>query len=91
MHRQYKNSCYLDIGENQKIKFDYYIISESKVFLEEKTPRLTYGIEIIDNNNESRMVKDISTNEEKVIDIINILIRNVVSPIHLKDIIEDMI
>ena len=91
MQRQYQCSCFLKTDENEKLKFDYYIVSESKVFFNEEKPRFTYGIEIIDYNNKSEAISDISINKEEVIKMIDILAKNVVSPVHLKDIVEDML
>lgn len=49
---------------------------------------ITYGIEITDDN---MIVNDVSCNKEKVDDIVRIINKYQVSPIHLDEIIEDLL
>lgn len=49
---------------------------------------ITYGIEITDEN---IIVNDVSCNEEKVNDIVKLINRYQASPIHLYEIIENLL
>ena len=85
-----------EAGIKHPIKLEYYKqINEDVIKSFEKTK---YGIEIvkIQYNEDSKMTRevgnidDISENEAEVISIINKLKENYVTPIVMKDIIEDM-
>ena len=78
----------IELGVEHPVSLLYYLTYENK----------SYGIEIvkIQYNEDSKMTRevgnidDISENEAEVISIINKLKENYVTPIVMKDIIEDM-
>lgn len=76
------------IGDSERIKLDYFLLTERKKFEGQISFRSTYGIEIVKNNIESQNVRDISVNKNEVIGIIEVLKSNQVTPIHLNDVIE---
>lgn len=90
MQKQFRGSSFLKISD-EEIKVDYYLIEETKFFYEDEKPRTTYGIEIVENDNESEIIKDITLDEEKAVDMIDIMKNNDVLPIHLHDVIEDLL
>lgn len=90
MKRQFKGSSFIT-NNNETIKIDYYLIIDNKVYFNDIIPRKTYGIEIIENDNEKEIVNDISTDEDFITNIIEKLKTNAVLPVHLFDIIEDLL
>lgn len=90
MERQFKGSSFIT-SDNETIKVDYYLIVDNKLYFDDKIPRNTYGIEIIENDNEKEIVNDISTDEDFITNIIEKLKTNAVLPVHLFDIIEDLL
>lgn len=65
-----------------------YQCIEQKLYNENVGEYITYGIEITDDN---MIVNDVSCNKEKVDDIVRIINKYQVSPIHLDEIIEDLL
>ena len=90
MHNQFRGSSILEDG-NKKMKVDYYLIAETKFFYEDKKPRITYGIEIALNNEEKESVSDITINENRALEILEVLQKNTVLPVHLHNVIEDLL
>lgn len=82
-------SVIVDGGENMDLK--YYLIKEEKTFEDINDPITTYGVEIDKNNIEREMIRDVSVNEAEVNKVINTLINNQVTPIHLYDVIENFL
>ena len=77
---------------NYRIELEYY---KTDRIIEEK---LKHGIEIlkkeyIDNNItiESNSVEDVSDNSDKVVEIINTLKKNKVTPVGLNDVLEELL
>jgi hypothetical protein len=88
------------LGESgNKIELQYYILKQSQLYLDICETKIAYGIEIVKREvmknkdlfvEESR-VDDITTNLFEAKNIVNSLKRNQVTPIHLKDVLENLI
>lgn len=84
-----------EAGIDYPIKLEYYkIINEDELV---KENRAKYGIKIVkteyqkaDKNVEDKTIKYLSSNEEKVDKILNILKINEVTPICVQDVISDI-
>ena len=81
-----------DLKENEKIELEYYETHN----LAEKSER-EYGIEIVKTkeknekfNIESKVINNISNEEQKVNKLLNILMLNKVTPVSVDDIISDI-
>lgn len=91
MQKYFVGATNVIVNGEESIKLKYYLIKEMKEFEETKRAITTYGVEIDKNNIEREMIKDISVNESEVNKVINMLISNQVTPIHLYDVIEDFL
>lgn len=72
----------------------YYILKEVKFYEEWKEEKMSYGIEIEKvklDEVEKNSVEDITCNENTIKKMMNIIVKNQVLPVHLKDVVEDMI
>lgn len=85
-----------DTNIKNKIKLEYYTM-EKQMRIKSKQV-ISYGISIIkkeyENNEvkcEKHSVENISTNENKVKDIVNLLKEHKVTPIALEDVLEDLL
>ena len=65
-----------------------YKCIEQKLFNEHIGEYITYGIEITEEN---MIVSDLSCNREKANEIVRLINMHQASPVHLYEIIEDMI
>ena len=90
MQREYRGSNILK-GSESEIKIDYYLLTNQKILLDDLKPRYTYGIEIIENDIEKEYVEDVSVNQKIVINMIDKIRENGVLPVHLHDVIEDLL
>ena len=90
MQKQFRGSSCLNI-DDKKINLDYYMLSELRMNCEEDEPRVTYGIEIVENDCESECISDVTVDENKAIFLIDILKDNNVFPAHLRDVVENML
>jgi hypothetical protein len=81
--------------ENKRIAtLKYFLLEEAKFVEETKESEKTYGIYVEKWNGElleTEIVKDITTKKENAMQITKCLKRNKVMPIHLKDVIVDML
>ena len=81
--------------ENKRIvELKYFLLEEAKFVEETKESEKTYGIYVEKRNGElleAEIVKDITTEKENAMQITKCLKRNKVTPIHLKDVIVDML
>lgn len=81
--------------ENERIaSLKYYLLEQSKIIEETGENLIAYGIEIEKSegsNVEKDFVLDITTQKECALNITNTLKNNKITPIHLKDIIIDML
>jgi hypothetical protein len=99
MDKQYCGYELLKGESGNKIELQYYILKQSQLYLEICEVKIAYGIEIVKNEflenkdvlTEENSIEDITTNMYKIKDIIKTLKDNQVMPIHLKDVIENII
>ncbi len=78
----------LSISDNNHLDLKYYVLADE---CDEYT---NYGIEIekLDNTRiEKSQVMDITTDQTRIDDIVKSLMKNNVTPIHLHDVIVDML
>ena len=66
----------------------YYKCIEQLFFDETIGNYITYGIEITEGN---RIISDISCNKERVNEIVRLINKHQVSPIHITDVLENLI
>ena len=90
MHKQFRGSRYLNIG-SKSIKLDYYLVEDKQIISGSPKPRNVYGIEIIKDDDQKEIIKDISINEERIINMIEIIKNNDVFPVHLHDVVEELL
>ena len=92
MKRNYIGKETLEIFESSAISLKYYILEDE---VEENSKRyVAYGIEIEKQDCkriEKSQVKDITTDQTRIDSIVKSLMKNNVTPIHLHDVIEDML
>ncbi len=69
------------------MSYNYKCI-EQKLFDETIGDYITYGIEITDGN---RIISDVSCNKEKANNIVNLINKYQVSPVHLYEVIENLL
>ena len=72
---------------NVSEKYQYRVVRTQEL-IEEIGKVETYGVELV-SQNESLLISDVSTDLDLVTILVNLLNRNGVSPIHLRDVIED--
>ena len=84
----------LDLENKEAANLKYFVLEEAK-FVEETGENMkTYGILVEKWKNESiesSFVSDITTEKENIMRITNCLKENKITPVHLKDVIIDMI
>lgn len=84
----------LDGVEGQIVELKYYIL-EQKVFYEDLNEELTaYGLEIEKRDNtmtETSKIEDITCNKKEIDEITRMLKDNKVLPVHLNDVVLDML
>ena len=80
--------------EGQTVELKYYILKQ-EMFYEDLSKEITaYGIEIEKTENaivETSRLEDITCNKEEIDSITRVLKENKVLPIHLQDIVLDML
>lgn len=84
----------LDLENKEAANLKYFVLEETK-FVEETGENMkTYGILVEKWKNESiesSFVNDITTEKENIMRITNSLKKNKITPVHLKDIIIDIL
>ena len=78
------------------IKVSYYITKENKYYEELKMNSISYGFEVEkmsenEESNERSIIKDVTCNEEEAYRIAGLIKDYGVLPVHLKDVVEDLI
>lgn len=97
MKRSYIGKETLSFLETSCATLKYYILEEEiEVENEEKKPEkhIEYGIEIEKQDEvrvEKSQVKEITTDQTRIDQIVKSLMKNSVTPVHLHDVIEDML
>lgn len=92
MKRSYIGKETLEIREQSSFVLKYYILEE---VVENKSSKyVEYGVEIEKQDSsriEKSQIKDITTDQTRIDYIVKSLMKNSVTPIHLHDVIEDML
>jgi len=92
MKRSYIGKETLMIHEKSSFELKYYVLEE--VVENESNQYVEYGVEIEKQDSsriEKSQIKDITTDQTRIDIIVKSLIRNSVTPVHLHDVIEDML
>lgn len=92
--RNYIGGKKVSLSTKRNIELKYFVFFKRKLYADTNEDLMAYGIEIESFNNEiyeTARVEDITTDFEKITNIANLLKDNDVMPIHLRDIIEDLI
>lgn len=94
MERLYIGEEYLALENKRVATLRYFVVEESKSVEASKDKINTYGLEVEKWNGkkvESDFVSDVTTDKEYAVDLMDYLRKNKVMPIHLKEIIVDML
>ena len=84
----------LKLENEEDAQLKYFVLEEAKFVEETREYKKTYGIYVEkwkDGSLEEDFVNDITTEKEKAMRITNCLIKNKITPVHLKDVIIDML
>lgn len=85
---------YLALENKRIVELKYFLLEQSKFVEETGESTKSYGIEVekwSGNNVEKDFVNDITTEKECAVSITNCLKKNKIMPVHLKDVIVDML
>ncbi len=94
MERLYIGEEYLALESKRVATLRYFVLEESKKVEGTESDVSTYGLEVEKwngKNVERNFVSDVTTNKEYAVDVMDCLRKNKVMPIHLKDVIADML
>ena len=84
----------LDLENDEVANLKYFVLEEAKFVEETRENMKTYGILVEKWKNESKessFVSDITTEKENIMRITNCLKENKITPVHLRDLIMDII
>jgi hypothetical protein len=84
----------LEVTDSRIMKLKYYILEQEMFYDELKRNMIAYGIEIekIENETvESSSINNVTNDVKKINEIGHILKENVVLPVHLEDVILDIL
>ncbi len=85
--------AHLKLNDSQDVELRYYVLEEKKFNEDFGREYVSFGIEVEKeeaNDVETCKVSDITCDEEKIYSIVNTLTKNEVFPVHLNDVILDM-
>ena len=85
---------HLTLENKRVVELKYYVLKQEKFVEETGENKITYGIEVekcSKPKTEKEIVLDVTTKEENIMRITNCLKENKITPIHLKDVIVDML
>ena len=85
---------YLTLENKRVVELKYFVLKQAKFVEETGENKISYGIEVekcSKPKTEKEFVLDITTKEEDIMRITNCLKENKITPIHLKDVIVDML
>ncbi len=81
--------------ENKRIALlKYFILEQSKAIEKNENEITTYGFEIEEwngNNVEKSFVNDVTTEKDYALKVTDCLMKNKVMPVHLKDVLVDLL
>lgn len=86
--------AHLKLNNNQDAELRYYVLEEKRFNEDVGIEYISFGIEIQkeeDNIVEESKVSDVTCDKEKIYSIVDILAKNEVFPVHLNDVIADML
>ncbi len=85
--------AHLKLNGSQDVELRYYVLEEKRFNEDFGGEYVSFGIEVEKeevNDVETCKVSDITSDKEKIYSIVNTLTRNEVFPVHLNDVILDM-
>ena len=85
---------YLALENKRIVELKYFLLKQSKISEETGERDVSYGIEVEKWNGEEveqDSAYDITTEKESAVNITNCLKKNKITPVHLKDVIVDML
>lgn len=94
MSKFFMGEEYLALENKRIVELKYFVLEQSKIIEETGEKIVSYGIEVekwSGKNLEKDFVYDITNEEDEIKRITNCLKKNKVTPVHLKDIIVDML
>ena len=94
MARFYIGGEDVEVTDSRIMKLKYYILEQEMFYDELKRNMIAYGIEIekIENETvESSSINNVTNDVQKINEIGHILKENVVLPVHLEDVILDIL
>lgn len=94
MNRFYIGGEDIKLADSRIVKLKYYILEEELYYEEFNKSMVTYGIEVEKIENkiiESSCINNITSDNSKINAIGNVLKSNSVLPVHLKDVILDIL
>ncbi len=94
MARFYIGGEDLEVTDSRIMKLKYYILEQEMFYDELKRNMIAYGIEIekIENETvETSSINNVTNDVQKINEIGHILKENVVLPVHLEDVILDIL
>ena len=91
MFKEFFGSEKLEILDGNIIDINYYLTKENVYFEELCRFEITYGIQIEIKDKEIELVRNITSDREKIYRILEIMKRNKVLPVHLHDVVEDLL
>ena len=84
-----------DQGLNKPMELEYYLIESEAYEIDDFRIEKVYGVEIVKKDGESQLesnfVRDLSSSRDGVRSILDLLIKNTVTPVGLPFIIEDLL
>lgn len=94
MERLYVGEEYLALENKKLATLRYFVVEQAKSAEGFDKTFSTYGLEVeklSEEKVESNFVNDVTTNKEYAVDLMDCLRKNKVTPVHLKDVLIDML
>lgn len=94
MERLYIGEEYLALENKKMAVLRYFVLEQTKSVEDIEGKVSTYGFEvekISGKNVESNLINDVTTDKEYAVDLMDCLRKNKVTPIHLSDVLADML
>ncbi len=84
----------LEMLDGRRVELKYYILEQEKFYAELDKKYISYGLEVIKKDNdlvERNLIEDITCDSEKINFISCKLKENKILPVHLEDVVIDML
>ena len=94
LERLFVGDEYLTLENDETATLKYFVLEHSKVMEETNDDVMTYGFEIekwTKNTVERDVVYDVTTKKDTAFDVMYMLKENKLMPVHLKDVVADML